>query len=610
MIGLLFALSALLIVIISLVVTLFGLDRLEDGSRIGFIQIAWMSLMRTLDAGTMGGDTGSWPFLIAMFVVTLGGVFIVSTLIGILSSGIEGKIDELRKGRSFVVEEGHVVILGWSTQVFSIVSELVIANENQKRSCIAILVDKDKIEMEDEIKSRLFNLKKTHLVCRTGSPIDLADLEIVNPHAARAVIILAPETADADTQTIKTILAITNNPNRRPEPYHIVAEIRDPDNLEAARLVGKDEVELVRVDELIARITAQTCRQSGLSVVYTELLDFGGDEIYFKEEPALVGQSFADALLAYETSSLIGLQFKDGQVQLLPPMETRIQAGDRLIAISADDDTITLSGRSDLHIADSLIRNHPSPVSGPENTLILGWNRRAPSIIKELDNYVAPGSRVTIVSQDAEMQAHIQCDCDALQNQTVTFESADTTKRRVLDSLNPLSYNHIISLSASDLYDAQQADARSMITLLHLRDIADQHNHPFSIVSEMLDVRNRELAEVCRADDFIVSDKLVSLMMSQIAENKHLAPVFEDLFDPEGAELYLKPCDNYIALEQPVNFYTIVEAARQRGEVAIGYRLKRESNHPSASYGVHVNPDKSLSITFTAGDKIIVLAEN
>ena len=609
MIALLFALSAFLILAISLLVTLLGLDRLEDGSRIGFIQIAWMSLMRTLDAGTMGGDTGSWAFLFAMFIVTLGGVFIVSTLIGILSSGIEGKIEELRKGRSFVVEEGHMVILGWSTQVFSIVSELVVANSNQKRACIAILADKDKIEMEDEIKSRVPDLKTTRLVCRTGSTIDLADLEIVNPHAAKAIIVLAPETDEADTHTIKTILAITNNPNRRNEPYHITAEIRDPDNLEAARLVGKNEVELIRVDELIARITAQTCRQSGLSVVYTELLDFGGDEIYFKEEPGLVGKPFSEALLAYETSSLIGLQFKDGRVQLLPPMETRIQTGDRLIAISADDDTIRLSGISDLKIDNALIRNRSSVEQGPEDTLILGWNRRAPSIVKELDHYVAPGSQVMIVSQDDEMRARIDCNCEALRNQTINFETGDTTKRRVLDSLNLLSYDHIISLSASDLHDAQQADARSMITLLHLRDIADQHNHPFTIVSEMLDVRNRELAEVCRADDFIVSDKLVSLLMSQIAENKFLAPVFEDLFDPEGAELYLKPCDNYVELGQPVNFYTIVEAARQCGEIAIGYRLKRESNNPDASYGVHVNPIKSLFTTFTTDDRIIALAE-
>ena len=58
-----------------------------------------------------------------------------------------------------------------------------------------------------------------------------------------------------------------------------------------------DKVQAVLTGDLIARVVAQTSRQSGLSVVYTELLNFGGDEIYFKEEPALVGRTFGESLL-------------------------------------------------------------------------------------------------------------------------------------------------------------------------------------------------------------------------------------------------------------------------------------------------------------------------
>ena len=65
----------------------------------GFGEAMWESLMRTLDAGTMGGDEG-WAFRVVMLMVTLGGIFVVSALIGVLTSGIEGKLDELRKGRS------------------------------------------------------------------------------------------------------------------------------------------------------------------------------------------------------------------------------------------------------------------------------------------------------------------------------------------------------------------------------------------------------------------------------------------------------------------------------------------------------------------------------
>jgi hypothetical protein len=166
----------------------------------------------------------------------------------------------------------------------------------------------------------------------------------VNPEAARSVIILAPEVEDPDPHVIKVILALTNAPGR-PEGhrYHIVASLREKKNFDVARMVGRDEVQLVLAGELIARVTAQTCRQSGLSVAYTELLDFGGDEIYFKHEPSLAGRTFGDALFAYADSAVIGLRFADGRIQLNPPMDTPVGRDDRVIAISADDDTIRLS---------------------------------------------------------------------------------------------------------------------------------------------------------------------------------------------------------------------------------------------------------------------------
>jgi hypothetical protein len=98
--------------------------------------------------------------------------------------------------------------------------------------------------------------------------------------------------------------------------------------------------------------------------------------------------------------------------------------------------------------------------------------------------------------------------------------------------------------------------------------------------------------------------------MAQISENKQLAAVFTDLFDPEGCELYLKPAGDYVELGQPLNFYTVVEAARRRGETAIGYRLRALSNDAAQAYGVRVNPPKSKSVTFSAEDRIILLAES
>ncbi len=574
------------------------------------IDAFWNNFLHAFDPGALGGDKGDWPFLFAMLIITLGGIFILSTLIGLLSSGIESKLEDLRKGRSLVIETDHTLILGWSDHVFTIISELALANANRKNPCVVVLADKDKVEMEDEIRTKVPNTGKTRIVCRTGSPIDLDDLAIVNPQGSRSIIVLAPSDDEPDSQVIKTVLALTNNPKRRREPYHIVAEIHNPKNLEAARLVGGDEAQLIDVGDVISRLVAQTCRQSGLSVVYTELLDFGGDEIYFQEEPQLVGKTFGEAMFAYEKSVIMGLYSKDGKVTLNPPMDTPIVAGDQLIAVAEDDDKVVLSGLTDYPINAAAIRDRVAGTSAPERTLILGWNRRAPTIINELDSYVAPGSVTTVVADWAEAQEELTQQSANLHNMTLTFQMGDTTDRRTLDSLEPGTYQHIIVLCYSELLEPQRADARTLITLLHLRDMETRLGERFSIVSEMMDDRNRELAEVTKADDFIVSDKLISLMMSQVSENKHLRAVFADLFDPEGSEIYLKPIEEYVAPGQAMTFHTVVEAARRCGEVALGYRVIASANDAAKQYGVVINPLKSAQVTFAPGDRIVVLAES
>ncbi len=623
---LLFTVSLVMVLLLSLVLLASGVIPVDSGSvlgvkdnnNIGFLDVVWLVILRALDGGTISQDPIVPGFLIFTFITTVGGVMLLSVLIAIVNRGVARKLVELRKGKSFVVEENHTVILGWSFQIFQIISELVIANENQKGLSIVILSEKDKVDMEDEIRSKVHDFRSTRIVCRRGNPIDLNDLEIINVHKARSIIILAPENTDPDSMVIKTILAITNNPNRVPYPhkYHIVAEIRDPRNVGIAKIAGKDEVQLVIFDHVISRITAQTCRQPGLSVVFTELLDFEGDEIYFQEERTMLGKTFIEVLFSYETSTIIGIRHKDGKIELKPKMDTIIEEGSKLIAISEDDDTVVPSGLKEFNIDPGAIRKAPKYMPPkPEKTLVLGWNRRAPLIINELDLYVWHGSKITVVSNHLDAEKELSLKCSDLEHQTVSFWQGDTTNRRILDDLNIEQYDHIIVLSQTELDDVQSTDAKTLSTLLHLRDIADLKGHAFSIVSEMLDDRNRQLAEITHTDDFIVSVKLDSLMLSQISENRELKTVFEFLFSAGGPAIYLNPAEHYVEPGRPVNFYTIMESARQQNQIAIGYKIAKHRNKTDSperllAYGVNVNPKKSNQIFFAEGDKVIVLGDN
>ena len=600
LVGLLALATLLFVLVMATIVALLNIGPTDDPD-FDFGEGLWASLMRTLDPGTMGGDQGV-GFRAAMLVVTLGGLIVVASLIGIISGAFDAKVEDLRKGRSRVLENEHTVILGWSQKVFPIISEIVIANESRGRSAIVVLADGDKVEMEDEIRARIPHPGKTKIIVRTGDPMDLTDLELANPHTARSIIIVAPENStDPDSVVVKTALALTNNPRRGDKKFHIVGEIQEPGYMEAAQLVGRDEAHWVLASDLISRITVQSCRQSGLSVVYQELLDFDGDEIYFTVQPSLVGKSYLEAQYSFADSTVMGL-VSGGAVSINPAADTTIAEGDQLIVIASDDSAIKLTDRGSADTA--LITTGSVPAGKPERTLVLGYNSGLHAMLKELAEYVPAKSSVTVVT-DVEVP-----ELAKYSNMAVTVQKSDSTSRAVLDKLAVKDYDHIIVLAYREHLEVQQADAKTLFTLLHLRDIEEQQGVDLNIVSEMLDDRNRELAEVTKADDFIVSDKLISLMLSQVSENKQLTEVFSTLFSSTGSEVYLRPAELYVTTGSPLDFYTVVESAALKGETAIGYRVASLARSADAAYGVHLNPTKSDSITFAAGDKVIVLAED
>lgn len=607
LIGWLAVLSLIVIVIAAVLLT--GLQLAPEGQpAVDFPEAMWESLMRSMDAGTVAGDTG-WGFRVVGLLVTVAGIFIFSTLIGVLSSGIEGKLDELRKGRSTVLEEDHTVILNWSASIFDVIAELAVANASRRKPRIVIMSERDKVEMEDEISAKLPDLGRTRVICRHGAPTDIQDLAIVSPQQARSIIVLSPEGEDpahADSQVIKTLLALVNDPRRRAAPYRIAAEIRDGANAEVARVVGGSEAQLVLADDLIARIVAHSSRQAGLSAVYSELLDFDGCEIYTFDQPALAGNSFGDALMAYEVSTLIGLVDQDGKVQLNPPMDSAIPPGARAIIIAEDDAAIVIA-TSAISVDPMAIRPGQARAPQPERVLVLGWNRRAPIIVHELSRYVAPGSQLTIAADTPDLDDAVAGLSVASANLSVEYGRIDTTSRTALEALDIPAYDHVLVLGYSDRLAPQPTDTATLVTLLHLRKIADAAGTHINVVSEMVDVRNRELAEVTRADDFVVSNKLVSLMLAQASENETLGAIFDDLLDEQGSEIYMRPAEDYVALDMPVNFYTVTQAARERGEVAIGYHRRRPG---ARADGIVVNPSKSAVVDYQQGDRLIVLARD
>jgi len=575
-----------------------------------FEEVVWQTWMHIIDQGTITGEFG-WAYRLVMVIPTLFGLLLVATLVGLITSRINIVLNNLRKGRSIVVEEGHIVILGWSNKVFSVVQELIKANINQRHACIVILAPKDKVEMQDELNEKVDKARNIKIICRTGNPIDLDDLNIVNLPDAKSIIIVSPDDHNYDTQNIKCILAILNHPNRKPEPFHVVAEIKENKNREIANIIGGEELTLVVSNEIIARLAVQTCLQSGLTAVYNRLLGFSHEEIYLHAIPELYDKTYRDALFAFQHIAVMGIQRATGIILLNPREGTKIKEGDKIIYIAEDDNTLpTPKIEKDSTNQMQIASEHRDSVRKPRNMMVLGWNAQGSTIVREMDNYVIAGSILCIVADEVEsIQREINL-LDDLKNLTVKTLVGDITERKMLNDLNLQDYENVMVLSYSQKLPIQEADATTLVTLIHLRDIKRQRNAMFTIVSEMLDIKNRTLAEIAKPDDFIISDHVISLIISQLAENKELNHVFTELFDSHGCEIYLKPVGLYLQELENVNFYTITEAALKHRETAIGYRISANATDAQQGYGVLLNPNKNEQVTFKPEDKIIVLAED
>jgi hypothetical protein len=551
------------------------------------------------------------PLLFITCVASIfGGLFVGGTLIGILTTAIDGKMDELRRGRSFVAEADHTVLLGWSSKIFRIVQEISIANETKAGQAIAILSFMDSIEMEEEITKQVEDFKGTNLVCRTGSPISLPDLELVNLKDAQSIVILSPEDkTDPDSHIIKILLSVAKIISAGSKYLNVVVEIKDPENRRICEIIAKSsKIYLVPLvpDVIVPRLLVQSCRKKRLSYVYQELFDFDGDEIYFRklsEMPALCGKSFGEILFSFATSSVIGV-IKKGEVILNPKSEIICEKDDEIIAITENDQTmIPLDGKSPAPDKTLIIEGKHSESLTSERNLVLGWTPHLFTVLEELEEYMTEGSKLTMVSSFDNAEEEVRKHCSSLEHYDVKFLCGNMGDRTFLESLAFENYDNILVLPdnlSRELPD-EEVDALTIKCLVYVRDIAKERGINLEITSQLLAKESADVASAARLGDFVVSDEIVGRIIAQLAKNGRLKRVFDILLTSESCEIYIKPITDYVKTDVEIDYYTVLEAARLRNEIAIGY-LKDEK--------VLVNVDKSEKLRLNKDDKIIVVAED
>lgn len=353
---------------------------MEDNSISEAVWIAWTFVA---DPGTHADCEATFLIRMISFTVTVGGMLIFALMIGIISDYIADKVDDLKKGKSRIIDTDHTVMLNWNDKSLAIIQQVALANESEGGGTISFSIN-EKEELENTLASAVASnenplvLHGTEVFFRSGNPLLESQLRRVSTSTARCVISLSLEGLDADeadSTQVRQVMALKALDEFN---CHVVVEVQDVDNADLFQLVAPDFAEVIITHDIIGRLMIQCARCPGLANVLEEMMGFEGSEFYFEEHPELTGQSFYDITCRFDEAIPLGIKsVKDGRVYINPENDHKIEDGDKILVLAEDNDSYEVN-KGDFKMDDKIVCKVPQfkdEVKQVERILFCGWRR-------------------------------------------------------------------------------------------------------------------------------------------------------------------------------------------------------------------------------------------
>ena len=334
----------------------------------------------------------------------------------------------------------------------------------------------------------------------------------------------AAKTGIGDAEAVKAVLAVMSSDReldgaaRRRRAERPARPRARCDEASSGRVVT------VQAAEVIARITAQACRQAGLSLVWRDLLDFEGDEIYFQPVPELAGHTFGEALLAFETSTRHRAPRRRRDDHGAPADGHAVRGRRRgRSPIAEDDDTVVFTGFRDEDAPDVVLTSPAPDRTGPSSCSSSGGTTSGRSSSASSTSSCRRGRRSTCsptptwssAELDRPAARNLRDDASGRPHGNLDRLTERSSAEHSYDKVIVLGYRSGLSPDGGRRPHAAHAAAAAAGARRRRRTAGDRR-----IVTELLDSRDVELARATGADDFVVSDELSSLMLAQLAERR------------------------------------------------------------------------------------------
>jgi len=338
------ALAAMLVVAGG--VTMFLAERGANPDLATFRQGLWFSLFSAIGGEPIGATPVTNTGRLVTLGLMLGGLTVFGVFVGTISASMVARLSQRMKVNEMDIDEltQHIVVCGWNHSGHTMLHELFSARQGPPPSVVLVTEEADLPGDLDPTQVR-----RELLYHVSGDCTRVEVLERAGIRRARAAIILSDATVptrpdqDRDARTVLAGLTIERLTEQK---IFTCAQLNDRQNESLLRMAGVEEIVVTR--EYSGYILGSAGRNLGMVTVLDDLLTARHGNAFYrttlpKELDGHTVEALHGLLLERHGAVLVawgrgpegaGEGAGAGKVQVNPPRQTRVSAGDTLVVIA------------------------------------------------------------------------------------------------------------------------------------------------------------------------------------------------------------------------------------------------------------------------------------
>ncbi|MEI0557359.1 CASTOR/POLLUX-related putative ion channel [Brachyspira intermedia] len=495
------------IIILLLIVSIFIIVFFQYPPKDAF----WDSLMQFIDTGNISSVEGNTGIVITFLMVTFVGVCGWGSLIAMINKALQDRINNLSKGNAFIMEKNHAIILGYGEEALTIVEEFIKA----KVKTIVILSEHN-VDVIRKRVSFIKGYKKTNIIIREGTTSRIENIKLLNISKSSSISIINND----DTESLNILLALKKiieeiEENKIENKINICVLVHEEDTIEIIKSIENKNfvIHVIYKYEILYKLIAQSIIYTGLSNVYEDLFSNDGNVFYIENDHDFDNWKFEDAASKYFDKGMIllGITKEDRSQILIPNYDYIIKKENRLIILSKNNYDNTIKEYPDIK---------PNIIKYKNNILLICEEKRYNEIIKEISEYIE-NNNITMLSYDL-------------------IKSQKNKYKFMMEKLKKENTTKIVLISEDNI-----TDVKSINILLIIREIIKKEKLNIAILSLLNSIQKRNLIYSDDVRDFIVSGKLIGMLMAQASISSNILYIFYGLLSRNGKDIIMSPYSDY-----------------------------------------------------------------